>query len=280
MDIRYGISEKEVKTIFHGNSNIIRNVARKLSELRNDNTFKEKTSKSYLIKYWDYSLCCPIIREEFKKTEKYNKYIKSKSIFETYTSYFRNILNNDRFKNLPEYSAMVLEQNITKIFGNSSLTPERMVKEFYSAIDSFILYCINSKALAMWRNDYIEYQIFENNENVIPTFGNTRGCDFFINGEPYDQKTSRSVGKTFKEKYPSRWKEDSINHPEEVAKSLYENQSKDRFSSSNRLYIIDINESNNIDISSITNLDFDNPYLISFSYEKEIYEAKSFILYV
>ena len=118
------------------------------------------------------------------------------------------------------------------------------------------------------RNDYIEYLIFKNNENVIPTFANRRGVDFYINGEPFDQKVSRSVGQNFIARYGENYREIAIQKPELVAKCLYEYQDEERFGREPRLLIVYLDSDltiENID-HSLANANFQRPINIAFDY--------------
>ena len=123
------------------------------------------------------------------------------------------------------------------------------------------------KQINSYRNDYIENLIFEN-ENVIPTLGNHRGVDFYIYGEPYDQKVGKSVGKAFMRQYGTAYRETALHHPELVAKSLYENQDEARFGAEARLLIVYLDSDVNAQKiqEQLAEIDFSSPYEIAFEY--------------
>ena len=118
------------------------------------------------------------------------------------------------------------------------------------------------------RNDYIESLIVLYNKNIIPTFRHNRGLDYYINGEPFDQKVSRGVGKAFKNEFGDGYYNIAINHPELVAKSLYENQDEERFDDDPRIYVVylDDNISSDTIEQAIIDTDFNNPIEIDFEY--------------
>ena len=125
------------------------------------------------------------------------------------------------------------------------------------------------KEINTLRNDYIEYLIFANNDEVIPTFGNSRGVDFYINGQPFDQKVGRSIGRAFIEKYGEEYREIAIENPDLVAISLYENQDEERFGDEPRLLIayLDSDLTTEDVENSLASVDFSCPINIDFEYE-------------
>ena len=46
-------------------------------------------------------------------------------------------------------------------------------------------------------------RFFKNNSEVFPTLKHSAGLDYFVDGVPYDQKVSRSLGAMFKKDYDS-----------------------------------------------------------------------------
>jgi len=121
--------------------------------------------------------------------------------------------------------------------------------------------------------------------NVIPTFANRRGVDFYINGEPFDQKVSRSVGRNFIAEYGEDYREIAISRPDLVAKCLYEYQDEARFGCEPRLLVVYLDSDLEIeDIEdSLAEVDFDNPININFEYRHSdgrtlIYETYCYIV--
>ena len=85
------------------------------------------------------------------------------------------------------------------------------------------------------------------------------------------------------------WKEEAVLHPELVAKSLYENQQRDRFGAEPRLLIINLDGDDNIDFSHIkdkvSNLNVNNTLKIEFEFpnlDKTLskYNTEALVLYI
>ncbi len=130
--------------------------------------------------------------------------------------------------------------------------------------------------------------IFSLNENIIPTLVDTKGVDFFLDELPIDLKIT---------KIPARFNIDDISHNKDgFIKWLYENQSEQRFSANNRLFLI-FNDENNPQISDrlkITHYEvikvIINDYLnnfsknkmrdISFIFANKQYRAKSDLILI
>ncbi|MBQ8298379.1 MAG: hypothetical protein IJX99_00635 [Clostridia bacterium] len=229
--------------------------------IRFDNLRTTRTINSAIIKSWDYEISKRIIRDLFNCTEKYEKNRDSKYKLDELMFQWQHLnLGEFEWPFLPirfdQHVHILNRRNISEAEKDDILSKE-IIK--YRRIKD-----INAQ-----RNDYIEYLIFENNENIIPTLGNSKGVDFYINGEPYDQKVGRSVGTTFIEEFGSNYKEIAINSPHLVARSLYEGQDEARFGSENRLLIVYLD--NDLDIgdieASLANVDFRYPMRVEFEYE-------------
>ena len=117
---------------------------------------------------------------------------------------------------------MSFDQHVHALNRNKSLSED----EKDSLLSKEVIVFRRIKHINSLRNDYIESLVFKN-DNVIPTLGNRKGIDFYINGEPYDQKVGKSVGKAFVDEYGDNYREMALNYPELVAKSLYENQDEE-----------------------------------------------------
>ena len=140
------------------------------------------------------------------------------------------------------------------------------------------------KEINQYRNDFIEYLVVQNN-SVIPTFGNVRGIDFYIDGDPYDQKVSRDVGKAFKMKYGQHYREIAISNPELLAQCLYENQDEARFGSKARLFVVYLDQDINSEMieEQLSNIDLNQPLEVQFTYNHSnqaptVYATKCFVL--
>lgn len=119
------------------------------------------------------------------------------------------------------------------------------------------------------RNDYLETLIFDKNPDIMPTFTNSLNVDFFINGYSFDQKVGRSCTKEFADDHGENWKGIAINNPEKVAEYLYRLQDEGRFDADPRLYVVYLDEDISIlDLKNkIQQIDFSNPYEITFDYK-------------
>ena len=140
------------------------------------------------------------------------------------------------------------------------------------------------KLINTYRNDYIENKIILMNDNIVPTLGNNRSVDFYIDGIQYDQKVSRGFGGSFI-KNSNKSGEELVQFAKQnsalLARSLYENQDSQRFDADYRMYIVFSNEKENLDLYRydsqliIKNLDSLD---VNFSYDEVEYETKCRIL--
>jgi len=213
-----------------------------------------------IIDSWDYPYSKGIIRKMYTESKKY-----------IYGSNCKNYIQNARQdwenSNLGSFvwpfSAMNFDKRVATI---NRL--ELSEKEKDDLISLEVIKFRRIKDINTLRNDYIEYLITSKATNIIPTLGHSRGVDFYINGEPYDQKVSKSVGSVFMKAYGKNYREIAIQNPILVAKSLYEHQDRERFDSQPRLYIVYMDEDiSNEQIESIlSNLDFANPFQLEFDY--------------
>lgn len=137
-----------------------------------------------------------------------------------------------------------------------------------------------------YKNDLLEFYLVLNNPNIFPTLKDSKGLDFFYKGHPYDWKTSQSLGKAFIEKQ-SRLGLDPIKvaltYPEEVAKSLYENQDSTRFGGESRHFIISWDAKiKTVDqlLNSFESISFENPMSINFTYNGQDYSTQALVSYI
>ena len=213
-----------------------------------------------IIATWEYAVSKKVIRELFLKSEKYKNNRDSGNIISSLTDEWHNM-------NLGEFDwpfqPRMFDQYVHAINRRNLAEKDKDNLVATAAIKYRRIKDINAR-----RNDYIEYLIFKNNENVIPTFANRRGVDFYINGEPFDQKVSRSVGQNFIARYGENYREIAIQKPELVAKCLYEYQDEERFGREPRLLIVYLDSDltiENID-HSLANANFQRPINIAFDY--------------
>lgn len=256
------IKIEEIKKIF-GNQEIKKQYLQKLFDITKSNNEISRTKVGIdrqIIETWNYKISIKILRELFLSSDKY-KYCKECAVL------VDQAIKHWEDKGLGTiawpFSAQAFDQRVHMI-NNSDMSEEDKDATLCSDVIKFRrIKDINAK-----RNDYIEYLIFTHNDNVIPTFGNNRGVDFYINGEPFDQKVGKSVGKAFIEKYGESYRQIALEQPELVAISLYENQDESRFGDEPRLLIAYLdNDVTSEDIEKcIKKADLKNPIQIEFDY--------------
>lgn len=214
-----------------------------------------------IIDTWDYVVSKHIIREMFFESEKYLYGISCKERIDY-------LIRDWYQKNLGElewpFAAMNFDRHIAHINRLDDISEQE--KDDMVALD--VIRFRRIKEINACRNDYIESLIVYHNENIVPTFKHNRGLDFYINGEPFDQKVSRSVGKAFVDDYDEDYYNIAITHPEWVAISLYENQDEERFDDEPRLYVVylDTDISSEAIERSIMETNLEEPMKVEFDY--------------
>ncbi len=92
---------------------------------------------------------------------------------------------------------------------------------------------VTSYVICTWYNHWTTVLIEEHinqHPKVIPTLKNIKGIDIFVDGQPFDLKTTY---------LPREYNaQDAITNPKNLAVWLYENQGAQRFGSDNRLFAI------------------------------------------
>lgn len=92
---------------------------------------------------------------------------------------------------------------------------------------------VTSYVICTWYNHWTTVLIEEHisqHPRVIPTLKNIKGIDIFVDGQPFDLKTTY---------LPREYNaQDAIKNPKNLAVWLYENQGAQRFGSDNRLFVI------------------------------------------
>ena len=260
--LKTGITPQEIKKIFQNNGNKIEYLKRYFVRTGNTEAIESAASKidDQIISTWDYDISKEVIREMFIDTDKY-KYISkcSEKIDAAIKEWNEMGLGDFAWP----FSAMGFDQHIHTINRNEKLTEKQ--KDDLVSRETIIFRRI--KHINALRNDYIEFLVFQN-DNVIPTFGNNRGVDFYIDGMPYDQKVAKSVGAAFKRKYGDKYRDIAIDNPALVAVSMYENQDEERFGDEPRLLIVYLDS----DVTSqkieeqLSNIDFTEPLQIEFKF--------------
>lgn len=257
------ITAEDIKKIFVNTENK-KNYLTKLFE-RTGNTDRIRTKREemdqQIIDTWSYGTSKSIIREMFRNHPKFLRQQQlDLEIDEALADWNRLGLGDFEWP----FSAMTFDQHVHALNRNSDLSEQ----EKDSILSREIIKFRRIKHINALRNDFIENLIFQN-ENVIPTLGNNKGVDFYINGVPYDQKVGKSVGKAFINQYGENYRSIAIACPDLVAKSLYEHQDEERFGDEARLLIVylDNNISANDIKAQISEIDFSAPYEITFDYK-------------
>lgn len=256
------ITIEESKIIFGNATNKKAYLKRLFEHLERNDRVAQKSADmdEQIIDTWDYTLSKDILRTMFSQSEKYAYCQSCKERIDQAIAEWNDLgLGEFRWP----FSAMSFDQHIHSINRNESMDN----REKDALVAREVIQFRRIKEINALRNDYIEYLIFDN-ENIIPTFGNQRGVDFYINGNPYDQKVSKSVGDAFIQAYGETYRTVAIEHPELVAKSLYESQDEERFGDEPRLFVVYLDS--DIDSESIKNqirtINFTQPLEIEFDY--------------
>lgn len=279
MKINKSITSNEVNKIFANKEEKIEYL-NKLYEYKGIKEDIPKTIRKIneaIISTWSYEESKTIIRKLFKKTEKYKNSKKSdKLLIDMMEEWEKLDLGERKWP----FQALGFDKYIQRV--NCQKITE---KEKDEIVKKDIVKFRRIKRINTFRNDFIEYLIVENNENIIPTLKHSKGVDFYINGFPYDQKVSKSVTKEFKNYYGNKWREEAINNPQIVAEYLYKYQDEQRFGIEPRLLIVYLDEDidNNNIIKCVKKVNFSKPISISFEYDhsnniKKKYETECYIV--
>lgn len=256
------ITIEEIKKIFSNNTYKLQYLSElSLMTKLTIPTFKsEKYIDEIIIQSWEYEISKTVLREMFRKTDKYSQGKNSATKLDELMKSWK-IFELGDFE--WPFQAMSFDQHVHQL-NNSDLPEEDKDKILaYEAIKFRRIKDINAK-----RNDYIEYLLFESCADIIPTFGHKRGVDFYIHGLPYDQKVSRSVSRKFIEQYGEKYREKAIENPALVAECLYKYQDEERFGDEPRLLVVYLDTDLSLkDIeNSLNKVNFNEPYKIKFDY--------------
>ncbi|MFH0771364.1 MAG: hypothetical protein V1933_01950 [Candidatus Omnitrophota bacterium] len=149
---------------------------------------------------------------------------------------------------------------------------------------------VTSYVICTWYNHWTTVLIEEHisrHSKVIPTLKNIKGIDIFLDGQPFDLKTTY---------LPRNYNaQDAIKSPKDLAVWMYENQGAQRFGSDNRLFVILLDTKNpgeswklkrNFDLVFSKIDDFFNKEKVSssdevvFSFARKTYTAVSKVLLI
>ena len=229
-DIRNGLSADDARVIFSkmdtGKDFLGRLGVSVGSSAKADDVWRT------VVANWDYETALPKVREMFRETDKYRSGADAGSLLTELTREWRD-------KGLGPISWPISQAQFDTLAQRINTSPQSRTDKD-RAIQLAAVQFRRMKELVTARNDLIEKLIFDANDEIIPTLQHTRAADFFIRGERFDQKVSKSVGGAFRDKYGVGWRSRAIDHPEDVARSLYENQDADRFSDGPRLLVVDV----------------------------------------
>jgi hypothetical protein len=275
-NIKYGITGEQVKSIF---GNLI-NQNKFLWYMRLDWNLPIKKNRKgegvldiskigdvtdYIVNHWEYISCRDTIRNMYVLSDKYKNCRNAKEVFKVYQEMYRN---DGYLEYEYPYVANNYDSYVTRTVTFPSVyNPELFESSYKKHIVDSKQYCY-LKNFSMLKNDYIEYLMFNSNIDVIPTFGKKKGLDFFINGEGFDQKVSKSTTNEFKRDYGDNWRESSINDPYEVCKYLMMYGDEARFSNVPRLFVINIDGNYDLDgiEDIIKDINFDSPRVVEYVY--------------
>jgi len=275
-NIKYGITGEQVKSIF---GNLI-NQNKFLWYMRLDWNLPIKKNRKggevldiskigyvtyCIVNHWEYISCRDTIRNMYVLSDKYKNCRNAKKVFKVYQEMYRN---DGYLEYEYPYVANNYDSYVTRTVTFPSVyNPELFESSFKKHIVDSKQYCY-LKNFSTLKNDYIEYLMFNSNIDVIPTFGKKKGLDFFINGEGFDQKVSKSTTNEFKRDYGDNWRESSINDPYEVCKYLMMYGDEARFSNVPRLFVINIDGNYDLDgiEDKIKDINFDSPRVVEYVY--------------
>lgn len=274
--LKDGISSNEINYIFSNRKNKIDYLKAFLPRV--GLTFNAKADLDRaIIDTWNYDVSKDVIRELFTGSAKYQKCKQSGEQISTLIADWDRA-NLGKFE--WPFSPNLFDQYVRQL-NDKNLSGEEKDREIaFNAIKFRRIKELNKR-----RNDYIEYLMFRACDDLIPTFTNKSGVDFYIGGYPFDQKVSRGVSKNFIDEYGDNYRQIAINNPQAVAVSLYENQDSERFDHEPRLYVVYLDEALGVaDLeNSLSHINFTKPYDIHFRYNDAdgkpvLYKTKCYII--
>lgn len=228
-----------------------------------------------VISSWNYSDSLKVVRDLFTKSRKYNNGKIAKQIYKGLVNEWNN-LNLGLIK--WPCSQGAFDEFVQRVNNSNAEDKDAIVKK------ASVQYR-RMKELNTVRNDFLEIEIFEKNNNILPTLNHTRGTDYFINGESFDQKVAKSPTKEFMKTYGDQWKKEAVEHPEKVAEYLYKYQDEGRFGADSRILIVYLDE--NIDLEkieeTINKINLNQPLKVNFTYNharvgKKNYQVRCFVI--
>ncbi len=291
MSIKNKINQDNIKKILGNSKN-----RRKFLSLKEIN-FKKSANKDELDKLiidnWNYEIDKTLIRKMYFDKNKYLEFNKYEEIKNNLLKYWEDDFGDEVSWPFSQGKFDEYIQRVHSSLNVSDFDDKLKMKAIEEQITRDAIKFRRLKQLNLIVNDYIEKMIIESNDEIIPTFTNKRGTDFYIDGESYDQKISKSPTGKFKKDFesePGGYKEYAKKNPELVAKYLYELQDEGGFGSNNRLFVVFLDNDKisfelaelKIYLSQFENL---KPFKISFRYkhkslgEKE-YKTNAYVILI
>jgi hypothetical protein len=166
-----------------------------------------------IVDSWDYEESKKIIRDIFRKTDKYKNGKEADNAMNVLIKEWKSLKLGDIAW---PFSQGAFDDFVQRI---NSEKENGFVKD--GKVKAAAVKYRRIKEINTVRNDFIETLIFEKNNNILPTLSHRRGVDFFINGISFDQKVAKSPTNEFKRHFKGDWRKMAIKKPELVAEYLY-----------------------------------------------------------
>jgi hypothetical protein len=220
----------------------------------------------FIIDHWEYESAKQVLRDMFRNTEKYRRGMGAKETFNRFKKKYFEIGYTD-YK-WPFVSGQ-FDAYAVKTVVYPSVSDESKFEEGLRRTQKDVEKFSYLKIFNTLRNDYLEYLIFNADQDIIPTFSHRGGIDFYIHGIGFDQKVSRSVTNQFMDTYGDNWREVALEQPYEVTRYLMELGDEARFSNVPRLFIIDVDGSYELDgiEEKVGGISFDEPHTVAYTYK-------------
>ncbi len=291
MSIKKQINSNEIKKIFGNAEN------KKKFLFNKEIEFKKSSKKieldNLIINNWDYEIDKSIIREMYFEKNKYLEFEEYEEIKNNLLEYWEEDFGDEISWPFSQGKFDDYIQRVHSSINIADFNNKVKMKEIENKISRDAIKFRRLKQFNLIVNNYIEKMIIDSNDEIIPTFTNKKGIDFYIDGESYDQKISKSPTKKFMKNFelePGGYKEHAKKNPELVAKYLYELQDEYRFGSNNRLFVVFLdNDKISFELSELQiylqQFEKLKPLEISFEYKhkslgKRKYKANAYVILI
>ncbi len=241
-----------------------KNMGKKVLDMDNNTLWKK------VISSWNYKDSLGVIRNLFKNS---NKYQNGKNAVRQYKDLIKEWNNLDLGLIKWPCSQGDFDGFVQRLNNSNEPIKDEIVKK------ASVQYR-RMKELNTVRNDFLEIEIFDKNDNILPTLNHRRGTDYFINGESFDQKVAKSPTNQFKKDFGNNWKEEAVKHPEKVAEYLYKYQDEGRFGADNRILVVYLDEEVALEKikDTIKKVNLTQPFRIGFTYNHKPGGVKTHIV--